>query len=150
VSGREFRTNLGHAVDVLVHDRSRERAHLDAIHSRRQALARSLADASSGSPSGVLVRRTALMLPMPSGVDPRMWEVGALEQEESRVAAVIEDLGFQVDALQKQLDAKNEEFERELLEATASLEGALSALRMLTSELVRTIDAGVALVRPAP
>ena len=45
--------------------------------------------------------------------DPRAWEVEALIAEEKRAATVDMDLAFQLDALQKQLDAKNEEFERE-------------------------------------
>jgi hypothetical protein len=74
--------------------------------------------------------------------DPRAWEVEALSAEEKRARAVDDDLAFQLDALQRQLDTKNEAFERELLEASGQLEGSLSALRRLTSELVRTIDDG--------
>ena len=49
--------------------------------------------------------------------------------------------------LQNQLDAKNEEFERELIQATGQLEGSLSALRRLTSEIVRTIDDGIGILQ---
>ena len=126
--GREFRANLGHAIDVLVHDRSRERAHLDALRARREALQRSLAT-SAGEP--------------PASSDPRPWEIEALVAEERRAEGVVEDLGFQISTLQKQLDDKNEEHERLLVQATGSLEGALSAVRRLTNEISRTIDDGI-------
>ena len=126
-AGREFRANLGNAVDVLVHDRSRERAHLDALKARRQALQRALGVADD---------------PL-SQSDPRPWEVQALEAEERRAEAVVDDLGFQIDALQRQLDARNEAHERELIQVTGALEGSLSALRRLTNEIVRTIDDGI-------
>lgn len=91
--GRAFRASLGHAIDVLVHDRSRERAHGNV--------------------------------------------------------AVVDDLTFQIDALQRQLDAKNDEHDRKVLAATARLEGALSALRRLSSEIGGTIDEGVELLAVA-
>ena len=155
--GKEFRTNLGHAIDVLVHDRSRERAHLDELRARRNALERSIAGGnvpipSSRNPSSDPNERgsqkeTVPMLPMQGGQDPRVWEVEALLAEEKRATTVDMDLAFQLDALQKQLDAKNEEFERELVQATGQLEGSLSALRRLTSEIVRTIDDGIGMLQ---
>lgn len=123
--GREFRANIGHAIDVLLHDRSRERAHLDALRARRHALA------------------SAVNAGPPSGPDPRAWEIEALAAEMARAEGVVTDLGFQIDVLQKQLDTKNEELERELVHATGLLEGSLSAQRRLTNELVRTIDDGI-------
>ena len=56
------------------------------------------------------------------------------------------DLTFQIDALQKRLEAKNEEFERHLLATSGGLEGSLSALRRLTNELVRTMDEEAAIL----
>jgi serine/threonine protein kinase len=123
--GREFRANLGHAIDVLVHDRSRERAHLDAVHTRRDAL---------------LQQAT---LDGPPGSDPRPWETDALTAEQRRAEGVVEDLAYQIATLQKQLDDKNEEHERALVQATGALEGSLSALRRLTNEVARTIDDGI-------
>jgi len=147
-SAREFRANLGYAIDVLVHDRSRERAHLDALRARRNALERALSAGHSVPSSGPSSQSTTVPLPpLPEGRDPRAWEVEALASEEKRAASVVEDLGFQVDALQRQLDAKNEELERELVQATGTLEGSLSALRRLTSEVVRTIDDGIAILQ---
>jgi serine/threonine-protein kinase len=130
-TGREFRANLGHAVDVLVHDRSRERAHLDALEGRRDALERAL-EGEASVPVG-----------SPALSDPRAWEVEALAAEERRAAGVVEDLSFQIDTLQKQLDEKNEEHERALVQVTGALEGSISALRRLTNEIARTIDDGI-------
>ena len=123
--GREFRANLGHALDVLVRDKSRERAHLEQLRIRREAL-------SQGPPSG--------------SVDARTWEEAALAEEEGRARSVVDDLTYQLQTLQHQLDQKNEELDRGLVIATGTLEGSLSALRSLQHELVRTIDDGIAAV----
>ena len=123
-TGREFRGNLGHAIDVLVHDRSRERAHLDALRARREALQRAVSEGSATS-------------------DARPWEIEALVSEERRAEGVVEDLAFQIATLQSQLDARNEQHERALVQSTGQLEGCLSALRTLTNEIARTIDDGI-------
>jgi serine/threonine-protein kinase len=147
--GREFRASLGHAIDVLVHDRSRERVHLDALKARRQALERAIAGVVGPIPDGPVSSFRAGTAPMAptaptdGSQDPRAWEVEALLAEERRAAHVDQDLAFQLDALQSTLDAKNEELERQLVQATGQLEGSLSALRRLRSEVVRTIDDGI-------
>jgi serine/threonine-protein kinase len=153
--GREFRMNLGHAIDVLVHDRSRERAHLDEMRARRNALERAMAGGGvpvpSSSERSLASQLETVPLPpfgnSPRSHDPRAWEVEALVAEEKRAANVDMDLAFQLEALQRQLDAKNEAFERELVQATGQLEGSLSALRRLTSEIVRTIDDGIGILQ---
>jgi serine/threonine-protein kinase len=150
--GREFRTNLGHAIDVLVHDRSRERAHLDEMRARRNALERAIAGGGVPEPdpserSLSSQKETVPLPPMVGSHDPRAWEVESLVAEERRSATLDMDLAFQLDALQRQLDAKNEAFERELVQATGQLEGSLSALRRLTSEIVRTIDDGIGILQ---
>lgn len=122
--GREFRASIGHAIDTLGRDRSRERAHLDAIRGRRRALE---ASATRGG-------------------EPKSWEIAALASEEERAAGVVHDLTFQVDELQRGLERRNEEHERELVEATGALEGSLAALRRLSHEIVRTLDDGAALL----
>ncbi len=129
--GREFRANLGRAIDVLVHDRSRERAHLEAMMGRHASLDQ------SGPPSD-------------GNVDARAWERAALAEEEARTRLVVDDLGFQVAELQAQLDKQNEAHERMMVSAAGSLEGSLAALRHLQSELVRTIDDGIRTVSPGP
>jgi len=151
--GREFRANLGHAIDVLVHDRSRERAHLDALRARREALQLAMMGTVTGTgghpPSrGDLAYPRALAEVGPSS-DPRPWEVEALEAEERRAEGVVEDLAFQIASLQKQLDEKNEAHERLLVQATGQLEGSLSALRRLTNEVARTIDDGIDMLQAA-
>ena len=59
---------------------------------------------------------------------------------------IIDDLSFQIVQLQLRLEAKNESHEREFAAATGELEGGISAVRTLTSELVRTIDEATSLV----
>jgi eukaryotic-like serine/threonine-protein kinase len=135
--GREFRANLGNAIDVLVHDRSRERAHLDALRARREALQRAIGIVPGGP------QPPAPSLTESGHQDPRPWEVEALIAEERRGESVVEDLAFQIATLQEQLDERNEEHERTLVQATGTLEGSLSAFRRLTNEIARTIDDGI-------
>jgi serine/threonine-protein kinase len=122
--GRAFRATLGHALDTLSRDRSRERAHLDAIEARREGI-----DADS-TLTGADSRKKETIV----------WEMAALETEETRAREIERDLGFQIDTLQGQLDAQNEQLEMDLAEATGRLEGSLSALRRMTGELVKTIE----------
>jgi hypothetical protein len=148
---RETRGNFGHAIDVLLHDKSRERAHLDTLRARRMALERAIAAAqmvmsSRDGASAAWGRGPDSPSPASLG-DPRSWEVEALRLEEARAAGVVTDLGFQIDALQRQLDTQNEELERDLVAATGSLEGALSAVRRLTNEVARTIDDGIEMLQ---
>jgi eukaryotic-like serine/threonine-protein kinase len=148
--GREFRGNLGHAIDVLVHDRSRERAHLDALRARREVLQRALAGAPSVPSRAQDDPVPPSYADLPAGSEPRPWEMEALAAEERRAGGVVEDLGYQIATLQKQLDDKNEEHERTLVQATGALEGALSALRRLTNEIARTIDDGIDMLQRPP
>jgi hypothetical protein len=122
--GRAFRGTLGHAIDTLSRDRSRERAHLDAILARRE---------------GIDLDVTL------TGIDPVareviVWEQAALEAEEGRAHLVEQDLRYQIEALQRQLASQNEALDAELADATGKLEGALTALRRMTGELIRTIE----------
>jgi serine/threonine-protein kinase len=126
--GRDFRANLGHAIDVLVHDRSRERAHLEALLARKAGL---IEGADSAGPDSI---------------ETSLWERAALDTELDRSQGVDQDLSFQINALKKQLEGKNEGFDRQMLEASGALEGSLSALRRLTNELVRTLDEAAVLV----
>ena len=122
--GRAFRATLGHAIDTLSRERSRERAHLEAIAARRDGI-----DADATSPGVDTRSRDALV-----------WESAALEAEETRAQLVEQDLGFQIDALQRQLASDNEQLDVQLAAATGQLEGSLSALRRMTGDLIRTIE----------
>ena len=75
-----------------------------------------------------------------------MWEAAALSAEEEHVKSVEDDLTFQIVQLQLQLEAKNERFDKEYAAATGELEGAISAVRAMTHEIVRTLDEAAAIV----
>ena len=81
--------------------------------------------------------------PPPSMADPRVYEIESLEEAGRRGEAVVQDLTFQIETLQKQLDEKNEAHELALVQATGTLEGSLGAFRRLTNEIARTIDDGI-------
>jgi len=122
--GRSFRTTLGAAIDSLSRDRSRERAHLEAIVSRRRRI-----EDDVSAPSVETSNRESLV-----------WERAALATEEARARGIDEDLGFQIEQLQRRLATQNEAQDVEMKLAAGELEGALSALRHMTGQLVRTIE----------
>jgi serine/threonine-protein kinase len=121
--GRAFRETLGHAIDALSRDRSREHAHLEAIGALRAGIREEIAALRTDSR-----QRETLV-----------WEGAALEAEEGRARAVEADLTFQLETLQRESDTRNAELEMKLAESTGMLEGALSAMRRITGELVRTM-----------
>jgi chromosome segregation ATPase len=118
---------LGRAIDTLSRDRSRERARLDALVERRLRIFASLS--LQGLP--------------PSQREALRSEAGAVSAQERNAQSQDADIGFQVATLQRQLDTRNEQLERELAEATGKLEGALSAARRITQEIARTRDEAV-------
>jgi serine/threonine-protein kinase len=122
--GRAFRASLGNAIDTLSRDRSHERACRETIDGRRAELR----DANGGT-------------------DAWLWEVAALDAESRRLQSSEDDLGGQIQELQRQLDAQNEALEVELAEASGRLEGALLALRRLTGELARTVEEATQILR---
>jgi hypothetical protein len=77
---------------------------------------------------------------MPTSTDTALWEAASLAAEEDKSLAIEADLSFQIATLQTELDRQNEALERELVDASGHLEGALSGLRTLTSELVRMLE----------
>ncbi|MEO8874014.1 MAG: hypothetical protein ABI461_00375, partial [Polyangiaceae bacterium] len=125
--GREFRANLGKALDQLVRDLSRERVHRHALQAGEQKAATKTADVSE--------RRVAK-------------DTQAMATEVERAQKVEVDLNFQIETIQTELARRNEKLDGELLEATALLEGAIFAVRRLTHELVRTLDEAAVAVSP--
>jgi serine/threonine protein kinase len=119
---RDFRGTLGHAIDSLLRERSRERVRLEELRARRVDLTQ--------SNHGSLVPRT----------DSALWEAAALAANEEKARAHDADLTYQIESLQRELGRRNEEVERELVECTGALEGALSGLRLVTSELLAAIE----------
>ena len=124
--GREFRANIGRALDQLVRDLSRERVHRHALEKGEER--------ASGNPE-VSKRRAAK-------------DTQALAAEVERARRVEMDLNFQIETMQSELSKRNEKLDAELLEATALLEGSIFAVRRLTHELVRTLDEAAATVSP--
>jgi serine/threonine-protein kinase len=124
--GREFRASLGHAIDELLRQRSRERIHGAALGARHDALKEGAPGADKGAS------------------DALMWETAALGAEAERARLQEEDLSFQIETLQARLDANNRGLEEELAEASGALEGSLAAVRQLTSEFVRSLDEAAA------
>jgi serine/threonine-protein kinase len=112
--GKQFRAALGHAIESLSRDRSRERARLEAAVAQYATL-KSVSLAST-----VPIR-----------------EVAALVAQEKRLREVDADLTFQIESLKRQLDAKNEKLDSDLAEATGKLQGALSAARRVVREIAR-------------
>jgi serine/threonine protein kinase len=125
--GRSFRTTLGHAIDALSRDRSRELAHLEAIAALRGGIDEELAAMRSRGPADAK-QQEALV-----------WEAAAVGAEEKRARAVDADIAYQIETLQRQLEAQNGELEVDLADATGKLEGGLAAVRRITGELVRTM-----------
>jgi hypothetical protein len=125
--GRAFRTTLGHAIDALSRDRSRELAHLEAIAALRGGIQEEL-QAIQARGGADAKQKEALV-----------WEAAAVGAEETRSRAVDADIAYQVETLQRQLEAQNGEIEAELADATGKLEGGLAAVRRITGELVRTM-----------
>jgi hypothetical protein len=122
--GRSFRGTLGHAIDTLSRDLSQENAHLEAIRARRAGID------GAGATRDLDARRKETLF----------WEEAALATEEMRVRSLAGDLSYQVTVLQGQLDRQNEELDRELADATGKLEGALTAMRRMSTEFVRTVE----------
>lgn len=118
-AGKDFRAQLGRAIDVLSQDRSRERAQLEAIRLRRTDLA----------------ERATLAI-----------EVETLMREEARMHQLEGDLSFQIDTLQAELEKRNESFARDWIESTGELEGYLAAMQQASRELVRLLDDAFAVV----
>ncbi len=122
--GREFRATLGRAIDVLSRDRSRELAQLEAIAALRGGIREEMAVTVAAQ---ALQRQTLVR------------GASSVEVEEARARSMAEDLAFQIETLQRRLHEQNEQLEGELVDATGSLEGSLSALRRITGELVRVM-----------
>jgi serine/threonine-protein kinase len=125
--GREFRANLGHAIDALGRDRSRVHIQAAALGARHEVLR-----AGTRTAEGV------------GALDALIWEAATFGVEAERVRDQERDLSFQIETLQAQLNQANAQLEQELAEATGALEGALAAFRQLTNEFAQTLDAAAA------
>ncbi len=128
--GREIRARLGFAVDELGRDRARMRSRIEDVDS---------------------ARRHSQLPPLRPDYRERevkLWEAAALTAEEEELVQADHDLCFQIDTLMARLEAETEAIAVELTEPSARLEGALSALRTMQTELVRALDDAVSLLSP--
>jgi len=117
-SAREFRDSLGRAIDTLAHDLSREHGKMLALKDQRTGLH--------------MQRRGAARV---AQADALLWEEAAVDDEMRRWRALVEDLGFQIGALQDQLFARNVTHENEVQRCSGVLEGEAAALATLHKEL---------------
>jgi eukaryotic-like serine/threonine-protein kinase len=127
--GRDFRATLGHAIDELVHHRTRARLHASAVGALNDVVHQRMRGE----------RRIAEAL---------VWEAAALGVEAEQAQLEDEDLTHQISTLQARLEEANTELEVELAEAAGALEGSLAALRRLTGEFMGTLADAAADVRP--
>lgn len=128
--GREARARLGFAVDELGRDRARLRARIDDVDSVRR---------ESQMPPLRGDRRTS---------EVKVWESAALSVEEEALLQEERDLCFQIDTLTARLERETTLIAEELNEPAARLEGALSALRTMQSELVKSLDEAMSILSP--
>ena len=128
--GREARARLGFAIDELGRDRARVRAHADEVN---------------------LVRRESARPPLrfdPRAAEVQVWQDAALSVEEEAMLKGERDLSFQIDTLTTRLETETEIIAQELTEPAARLEGGLSAIRSITTELVRVLDDAISILSP--
>jgi serine/threonine-protein kinase len=116
--GRASRADLGRRLDELARERSKTLGWAGTIAERAYT---------------VQAQRFSGEHPIPA-IDAMIWEQAALEQEEDRVREKAAELAAKMAELQLELDRHNEQVERELLVATAGLEGRAAALRSLAVE----------------
>jgi serine/threonine protein kinase len=129
--GRDFRATLGHAIDELVHHRTRERLHAAAV----------------GALHDVVHQR---MRGEREVAEALVWEAAALGAEAEQAQLEEEDLTHQISTLQSRLEEANVELDVELAEAAGALEGSLAGLRQLTREFMQTLaDAAAEMRRPS-
>jgi eukaryotic-like serine/threonine-protein kinase len=113
-----FRGSLGKAIDTLSRDRSRERSRMESCAARRLGLE---AEARGGADVGAVAA-----------------ELSTVADEDQRAREAEADLSYQIETLERQLEAMNERVEAQLADATGRLEGVLSAIRRITRELAKT------------
>jgi len=122
--GRFFRAELGAEIDELVHERSRERAHGEAVSGRLAAI--------TGS------------FPVQKPSDDLLWETAALSVASGDAEAAEEDLSQRIEGLQRRLHERNVALEQDVALASGELEGSLAAVRHLTHELQRALSEAAA------
>jgi hypothetical protein len=110
-AARDFRASLGNAIDTLLRERAQVRMKLEPLR-------------------GVQSVKTHFH---GSGADPTATQIGVLVAHDL-------DLKYQLDQLQSELLRRNEAVDGDIASAAATLEGAISAYRHLSSELAALLD----------
>jgi eukaryotic-like serine/threonine-protein kinase len=128
--GREFRMDIGRALDVLAHDRSLIQQQIEALRLARGVMPNEIVATSSRNPASMVSMH-----------------------EEERLRAAEDDLSFQIAMLRSQLKNKNEKLEHDLDETRSELEGRVAALRRLAAEawnLVEEVGTALGVTAEAP
>jgi serine/threonine-protein kinase len=125
--GRRFRADIGRALDQLVLDRARAETRAEEMSARLA----SMTEASGADPTS----------------DAFLWETTALRVASGTSELDTDDLTFQIETLERRLEERNAELERQIVEASGALEGSLAAVRHLTHELGRMLNDATAEVR---
>lgn len=122
--GRRFRSEYGERLDKFAKQRSQSIGWAGTIAERRDFVRK---ERHSGAH------------PLTAS-DAMLWEQAALEQEEERAYAVVEDLTAELESLQRQLEKLNEDLDHETDVLTAQLDGHIAALRSLAVEAWMALD----------
>ena len=114
---RTLRGGLGHAIDELSRERSRLQSRIDDASVRRGDLSRIVSSASGDR-----------------------GELASLIEEEITLQALADELGSELKALREHLRRRDESLDLRLVDARASLEGRVAALRSVGAEAWSAVD----------
>jgi len=125
-TARDFRSTLGKAIDTLAGRLSSARGTFEDEVNRRNRLR---------------TRREAMRKKVRAGeaqegtADAVLWELAAIDEKVTASAAACDDLEVQVAELRSQLEARNEDVEREIADTTHLLGGRMGGLEEVAHAL---------------
>ncbi len=123
--GRSFRSDYGGRLDEVAKERSRSLGWAGTIAERHDY---------------VKAQRHSGAHPIPTA-DAMLWEQAALEREEERAYAEVEELHLRFAALSRELEQANEGLEHDISVLSAQLDGHIAALRSLAMEAWLALEA---------
>jgi predicted nucleic acid-binding Zn-ribbon protein len=118
--GRDFRANIGRAVDDLGGDLSGKARERDLVAAERDKLEQERDDLSA--------RKKAGDHKVAGRLDAVAWEIAACDEVLRKAVAECEDLEFQLLTLEKRLDRLNEELESDQVKLVAEINAGFAAL----------------------